>query len=405
MFELFYKIQENKQLNLRTGFEEQVLEKEKRSCNIGDVSNLNQYIEENILINHTSNDQTLTPAKRKARKRGKEIFVKNKNGELVTKWIQGDCIRGQLHGDTFYGAITQALKEEKKDVNGNVLKDKEGKAIITFKRNEDGSIIADEQVFYVIRRELKYKKSPKDNGFKDLEDLQNQIVDKNVGKIIAKQCEEKTFKDACEEGFYMLDKKGNKVNRIRHIRCFTSIKNPLSIKKQTYKSDKDYKQNYYAEVGDLYVMCLYANKENTKKSYEIYSLFDISNNRKLGLDDIPKSIINRKGDKLFLKTTIKVGDKIFLYKNNYQEIIDMDISDISKRLYIVRGFENNGTRIILKRHLNATPDEKLGKGESIKNYDNLPEKIRCGVNTINFLIEGKDFEMNIDGTIKFYSIL
>ncbi len=274
MLEFFYKIQENKKLNLLTDFEERELEREKRSCNIGDISNLNQYIEENILINHVSKDQTLTPAKRKARKRGKEVFVKNENGNLVTKWIQGDCIRGQLHGDTFYGAITQAEKDE----NGS------------FRRNEDGSIIIGEQIFYVKRKELKFAKSAQESGFQKLEDIQNQIVDKKVGEMIAKQCEGKSFKDACEEGFYMLDRKGNNINRIRHIRCYTSIKNPLSIKEQTYKSKKEYKNNYYAETGDLYVMCKYLNADKTKSIYEIFSLFDVSLNRKMGLEDIPKAM-------------------------------------------------------------------------------------------------------------------
>ncbi len=383
MLELFYKVQENKRLNLPTDFEERELEKEKQNCLIGDISNLNQYIEENILINHVSKDQTLTPSKRKARKRGKEIFIKNENGEQITKWIQGDCIRGQLHGDTFYGAITQAEKDDR----GNL------------KRNEDGTIIRGEQIFYVIRRDLKYKKSAIDKGFKDLEDLQNQVVDKNIGKMIAKQCEGKTFKDACEEGFYMFDRKGNKVNRIRHIRCFTSIKNPLSIKKQTYKSNKDYKQNYYAEVGDLYIMCRYINKKSQSKLYQIYSLFDISENRKMQLEDIPKTIIDKNNNEYEFDIKLHIGDKVLIYDKNKDEIIGIsEPCKLSKRLYIVRSFENP-SRINLVQHICSKKDGDLGKGENIKDYNNLPEKIRCSVNTINFLIEGKDFEMNLDGTI------
>jgi Uncharacterized protein conserved in bacteria len=65
MLELFYKIQEEKKLNRNIKDLEQALQKEIRTCQIGNVSNLAQYIEENILINHVSKDQTLTPAKRK----------------------------------------------------------------------------------------------------------------------------------------------------------------------------------------------------------------------------------------------------------------------------------------------------------------------------------------------------
>ena len=402
MLELFYKIQESKKLNLPTDYEERELEKEKRSCNIGNISNLNQYIEENILINHVSKDQTLTPAKRKARKRGKEVFVKNENGELITKWIQGDCIRGNLHGDTFYGAITQAVEEDMKDDNGNVLKDKDGNIRKTFKRNKDGSIISGEQIFYVVRRELKHKKTNETGaGFSSLEEIQNQIVDKNVGEMIAKQCENKTFKDACNEGFYMLDKKGDKVNRIRHIRCFTSVKNPLSIKKQTYKSDKDYKHNYYAEVGDLYVMSKYISKNvQLKPLYQIYSLFDISENRKMQLEDIPKTIIDDKNNLYELDINMRVGNQILIYKKD-EDITELsEASELSKRLYVIRGFENPST-IKLVQHISAKKEKDLGKGENIKDYSNLPEKIRCSVNTLKFLLEGKDFEIKLDGTINF----
>ncbi len=388
MLELFYKIDEEKKLNNDTSKLEEALQKEIRSCQIGNVSNLAQYIEENILINHVSKDQTLTPAKRKARKRGKVIWLRDENGKIkkdkngrgIPKyWIQGDSIRGQLHKDTFYGAITQAQKDE----NGRIL------------RNKSGRIIINNEVLFVIRRDLKYKKSQQDKGFKDLEDLQNQIVDKDLGKLIAQQCEGKSFKDACEEGFYMIDKKGNRVNKIRHIRCFTSVKNPLAIKKQTYKSDKNYKQNYYAEIGDLYAMCKYINNSQ-KYVYKIYSLFDISENRKYGLDDIPST----DGNGNTFEFIIKSGDTLLLYKNNPLELYDMSPKELSKRLYTVLGFENP-SRINLKRHLNSMKDSDLGKGKSIKDFNNLPEKIRCSINTLNFLLEGKDFEMNLDGTITF----
>jgi CRISPR-associated endonuclease Csn1 len=405
MLELFYLIQEEKKLNRNIDDLVQALQNEIRTCQIGNVSNLAQYIEENILINHISNDQTLTPAKRKMRQKGKVVWIRDENGNIkkdsdgkgIPKyWLKGDCLRGQLHKDTYYGAITQAIKEEKKDIKGNALRDKNDKSILTFKRNDNGEIITTKEIFFVIREELKYKKSDQDKGFKDLEELRNKIVDKDLFKIIEKQCEGKSFKDSCEEGLYMLDKKGNKVNRIRHIRCFDkSIKNPLTIKKQTYKSKKPYKQNYYAGVGDLYVMCKYVNKTQ-KPIYKIYSLFDISENRKYNLEGIPKT--DEQGNEFAL--ALKSGDTVLLYKSNSDEVLDMNQNELSKRLYTILGFENP-SRINLKRHLNAMKDTDLGKGESIKDFNNLPEKIRCSVNTLNFLVEGKDFKMNLNGTIKF----
>ena len=130
MLEIFFMIQEKKRLNEDASKLEIELEKEKKSCGLsGNISDIVPYIENNILVNHIAKNQALTPAKRKSRVRGKEVFVKNKNGEFVNKWIVGDSIRGQLHGETFYGAITQAQKDE----NGKIMRDKNGAIII----NED----------------------------------------------------------------------------------------------------------------------------------------------------------------------------------------------------------------------------------------------------------------------------
>lgn len=392
MLELFYKIQEKKRFDEDITELELDLKKEIKICGLsGNVSEIVPFIENNILVNHVSKDQTLTPAKRKARVRGKEVFVKNKDGEFVNKWITGDSIRGQLHGETFYGAITQGLK------------DKNGK----FLRNEDGSIVTSDEVYYVVRRELKYKRTNGDSGFTSWDDLEKAIVDKDLFAIMKGQFKDTSFKDACEKGFYMFRKNKKsentypeecKVNKIRHVRCYTSMKNPLAIKDQTYLSDKPYKQKYYAEMGDLYVMCKYESSDKTEKEYHIYSLFDISNSRKMGLEDIPNSIENKKGNKtLWLSHQLKRGDMLLVYKDSQDELRDMDNEMLSQRLYVIRGFENDGNRIILQKHSNAQPDKDLGKGESIKDFGQMQEKIRCGINTLKYLMHGVDFVITSKG--------
>lgn len=395
MLELFYKIQEKKRFDENTSEFERDLEKEIKSCGLsGNVSEIVPFIENNILVNHVSKDQTLTHAKRKARVRGKEIFIKNKQGELVNKWITGDSIRGQLHGETFYGAITQWQKDEK----GNLL------------RNEDGTITTNGEVYYVVRRELKYKSNNVDAGFTNWDDLGKAIVDKELFSIMKGQFPEGTsFKEACAKGIFMFKKnmKGRidyseecKVNKIRHIRCYTSVKNPLAVKNQTYLSDKPYKQKYYAEMGDLYVMCKYEDSDKTEKEFRLFGLFDISENRKMGLEDIPASIENKKRKKtLRLSHQLKRGDILLLYKNSIDELKDLDYEMLSQRLYVIRGFETDGNRIILQKHNNAQPEKDLGKGESIKDYGQMPEKIRCGINTLKYIICGIDFLITSKGVL------
>lgn len=389
ILQLFYEYLEQKQLknyDLANQTESKLSYKLKllELPNIADILNK---IDDTILINNSTKDQSLTPGKKIVRRRGKIVYlrdkqgnlIKDENGNLIPKIAQGDCIRGGIHGDTFYSAIRQAEKE-----NGKIIRD------------EDGKIKVKDEIYYTLKIDLKYKKpNETGKGFSSLEDLESKIVDKHVFEIIKKQCEDKSFKEACEEGFYMKDKEGNNINKIRHIKCFTSVKNPLKIKKHTYLSEKEYRQHTYAEIGDLYVMCKY---ENTKeKEYVIYSLYDISEHRKRHIEDIPSTIKSKKSDEhLSLSHIIKIGDKILL--GSLLEIKEAD--NLSSRLYYVKGFENDGKRIILKKHIIALDDKKLGKGESIKDSNYLPNKVRCGVNTLNYMLENKDFTISVDGEIK-----
>lgn len=412
MLELFYQIKELKRQNSDTSQLEYELKKEIHSCKIGNISHIVEFIENHILINHLSKDQALTPAKKAIRIRGKIVPLKDNEGEIIyqtnedgsvhyklskdgkwkfklpkARYQTGDCIRGQLHLDSFYGAITQAEKNQKDSLL----------------RNEEGKIISNEQIYYVIRRELKYKKDDNDTGFKNWEEIKGTtntgIVDKALFDMMKKQYSDKSFKEACDQGIYMLDKQGNKVNKIRHIRCYASdIKNPLVIKTQSYLSQKSYKRNYYADVGDMYVMCKYQSEDLLKKAFKPYNLFEVAQNRKNNTEAIPLMIREKKQD-LYLKQILKKEDMVLLYESSQQELKDMDIKDLMNRLYVVKTFEKGGNRIVLKKHINAKEDRLLGRGESIKKFDNLPEKIRCGINTLKYLLKGTDFEISSNGII------
>jgi CRISPR-associated endonuclease Csn1 len=78
-------------------------------------------IENNVIINHIPHDKTLTPTIKHIRKRGK------KTGKIA----QGDSIRGQLHKETFLGAIKALERNEegfpiKENGKYKVRKDKTG---------------------------------------------------------------------------------------------------------------------------------------------------------------------------------------------------------------------------------------------------------------------------------------
>lgn len=204
------------------------------------------YIDEinsTTLINNVINDQKVTPANKKVRASGKIVYFKDQNGNKITdeegkpiaKYAKGDSIRGQLHKETFLGAV----KLLKKDENGKAIREKNGNFI-------------SEDVKYVTRKPLVFKKNADSPGFSKLEEIEKCIVDKNLFQIIKRQVETaEGFKEALTnpDGIWMYssekkDKDGNiiknaeRINRIRHIRVFTADKNPPIIKKTNSSSRK-----------------------------------------------------------------------------------------------------------------------------------------------------------------------
>ncbi len=379
MLEYFYKREEAKDACIAEQVEyyDNLLQKELAELP-KEISDIGKYIEDNILVEHTRRDNALTSAKKRKRIRGKIVplldaegnvvyetnqdgsFKKDKHGNKIPKakqWICGDSIRGELHQDSFYGAI---------ELNGERL--------------------------YVIRRELKYKKTKDDRGFESWDKLKAAIVDKNLFEMMRRQFDHDDFQQACEQGVYMLDKNGNKVNRIRHIRCKVRVTHPLSVKRQTMKSDKDYKNYYYADTGDLYTMCKYENRETKETEYKPYNLFEVSQNMRVLSEFVPKTTKSKKGNELHLVYKLTKGDMVLLFDKSPMELEAMDSCQLAKRLYVIKGFEAD-KRITMAHHANALPNGGVGMGENIKDYNNLPQKIRQVASKLNFLVEGIDFRM------------
>ena len=83
---------------------------------------------------------------------------------------KGDTIRGQLHGESLYGAI----KQPKRDKNNKIL------------FNEDGKMLLGDEIYVVIRKDLLYKKDANSSGFKTLEEIEKVIVDRALFDMIKK---------------------------------------------------------------------------------------------------------------------------------------------------------------------------------------------------------------------------
>jgi len=353
-------------------------------------------IENIILINNIQKDQALTPGCRRVRVRGKKVYLKDQNGNEREKWAKGDSIRGQLHLDTFYGKI----KVVKRADNGKPLKDETGEWMYTDKNEGFG---------FVLRKEIN----------KDLK--VETIVDPYLKQLFIQQMNgrnlDKTLKeDGC---IWMLNKKGNKVHAMRHVRTFANdVTEPLAIKHQTYTSGKEYKTHYWAKNGENYAYAFYQGiiKNKIERGYELINLFDaaqssLADNR--NNLDVPKDIsFNKKGDQLQLYAILKVNQKVIFYKDSPYELDDLEITDLSKRLYRIIKFEKDG-RIVFAHHLDARNDNALkalevqfGKsiynGFSAFNYEQPWPRLKLSLGNLNFLIEKKDFELLLDGTINIY---
>ena len=383
MLELFTKIEEvNKMLSFsgnedRTGLQQELeglknkLQMEVKACRIGhNVSEIGTFINDNIIVNHHIKNQVLTPVRRRLRKKGHIV-----GGVDSPRWQTGDALRGEIHKASYYGAITQFAKDD------------EGKVLM-----KEGRPQVNPTIKFVIRRELKYKKSAADSGFASWDDLGKAIIDKELFALMKGQFPEETsFKDACEQGIYMIKKGKNgmpdiKLHHIRHVRC-EAPQSGLKIKEQTYKSEKEYKRYFYAAVGDLYAMCCYTNGK--VREFRIYSLYDVSCHRKSDIEDIPEFITDKKGNRLMLDYKLRTGDMILLYKDNPVELYDLDNVNLSRRLYKINRFESQSNLVLMTHHLSTSKERGRSLGKTV-DYQNLPESIRSSVKSLNFLIMGEN---------------
>lgn len=341
------------------------------------------------LINaQTENKQTLQ-SKKIVRKRGKIQYIEGTNKPKIA---QGDTIRGQLFEETFYGAI----KQPKKDEDGKIIFDGNGKMLL------------EDEIKLVVRRDLLYKKNAQSPGFKNLDEIKRCIVDESLFKMIEKQVKESDFETALTNGVYSLDKKGNKVNKIRRIRCFVRLKTAVRVSEQDFKSNKEYK-NYLLANNAENSVCLFYEK-GTDRAIQILRLIDLAQLKpKSEKDFFETPIYNefqiKKGKKIPLKAVLHVGDRVLFYEESPKEIYDLkdDYQELSKRFFTIYGFEADG-RIKFKHHLLAENLTDLKKKYKEHIYFCSSEKIglmRCSRPGWTFLIENVDFKISLDGKIIF----
>lgn len=384
------------------------LYKEIADCHIGGgIEKVVSLIESQLLVNHHSSDKTLVPSTKVIRKRGKVALFKHKDGSVHPHVSTGDSIRGSLHKDSFFGAIKYPVK------NSNGLP-------IT----KDGHFVYDDSAPLMVMRI-----PVKDIKEKDIEKIIiDPYVRSSISTTIAKRMAVgQSFKEAINGEFWMIDKEGNEIRYskkgrklcpIRHVRCrvktgqgYMTYETSLQIKEQLYASnkplvnltDRAHKRKLYAQNDDNYLFLLYegvkkgkvVRKSRIVNYYEIALLRQektIDGNYKINCieDLLSEPYYNRieeKGVVYNLSAVIKRKTRLIAWKQNPEELNELSIDELSKRLYVVVTFNSKGGDFLyLKSHINGTENYEISIGV-IKDF--------------KYIIEGRDFEIDDLGRIQF----
>lgn len=301
-------------------------------------------LQDEILVYHYTPDNMPKQGRRRILIDGKRVLSK------------GDAARGSLHNDTYYGAIK----------NDGVVR-------------------------YVKRINLASMKES---------DVKN-IVDDVVRGIVEATIREKGFKEAMAGTIWMNEEKQIPIKKVR---CYTSIKNPLSFdkKKQRDLSDKEYKRNYYVTTDGNYMVALYVGSAKTGKKktfYEFINMMEAADYYKTSYDKsvIGHNIVPLEKDNCQLAFILKKGTMVIFYKETKEEVWDYSQKEKDRNLYYVSVIESDG-RVTFKYHQEARQDKELPRNAS--DTSDIRPKIRVGLASAKILVQGYDFEINELGEIK-----
>jgi CRISPR-associated endonuclease Csn1 len=345
-------------------------------------------IDNEVLINHVGRDRTMIPTYKKVRKRGEVQFVKNGDGTEVPMVMQGDSVRGQLHQETFFGAIKVPERNEK----GYAVK-KDGKYLLR-KSKKNG----EDEIWIVSRKPIK-----------DVDLKSDKIVDEVLKNRIEQQLKRGVIKSLTEA----TDFQGK---RIRHLRCafkagrgYLTPEKAIELKKHSHLSKHEHKQFVLVKnsIEGNYLYLFYENEDGDKpkRKAKIISLFDFRNEYGLSnVDEIWKDkVLTQTEDGVPLKYILRVGQRAIFYSETKEELKALSDKELNDRVFVIYKFNESGTPdLYLKNHIEARPNPEIDK---LCKNDFDPDDYQPGLSLkaikLNCIFEGKDFEIRPDGEIVF----
>lgn len=345
-------------------------------------------IEDDVLINYQADHRTLTPTYKTVRKRGKVQFVKEViadgkwkykldiHGNKIPLTAKGDSIRGQLHKESYFGAIK----------NKGELNLVERYPIAAFTSINDCKNIVDDAVRIIVKEALEKRMS---EGLAFDKAKLTPIAFPN-GKAIIKKVR---CKVAAGRGYLTPEK-------------------AIEIQKHNFLSKHDYKQHIYAQ-NDQNIYCLFYEtsfENKTERAFRIIGLFElaklgIKSERELFQDNYYKKIeIGRGNNKkeIPLAQILKVGSKVIFYKEHIEELKDLNKKELLQRIYRIYKFNEpapSTVYIYCQNHIEARSNDELGNGEKDLDFNRLQPRVFLGASKFNAALESRDFEITPDGEI------
>ncbi len=306
-------------------------------------------ISDNLLVSHYTADNMSKQTKRIMKKSG--AIQRGDDGN--PKYVRGDSARGSLHLQTYYGAIKK-----------------------------------DEEVKYVIRKELALLAD------KDLKNIVDDVVREKVLKAV-----ENGGLSALQGTIWMNEEK---CIPIKKVRLFApNVTNPLTLKEQRFKSDADYKRNYYVVNESNYAMLIFeglTEKGKQKRSFKMINNLEAARlfNQKT-LDVLPREDENG----FSLKYVLQNGTVVLFYEPSEKNLKLLSQKELSKRLYKTLKFSTNSiVCFIHNQEARPVGNIEYRKGPWLSS-DEFRPIMAMSYNQVCALVQNVDFKITVTGRIVF----
>jgi len=376
-------------------------------------------IENELFVSHYTPDNLPKNNKKALRKRG--VIQRNSKGQPIIQ--TGDSVRGSLHKDTFYGAIKRQVENKKGEIE-EVVKYVVRKKV-TDLTDADLKNVVDEKV----REILQTARANEKPLLKTIENLKKQLQKAEEQEEPALKTQIIDIEQQITALYTMPNNNGQPVP-IKKVRLIQpTVTNPLHIKPQRDKNSKHpkpHKEHYHAANDGNYLMAIYEGKDakgKVKRDFELinnlkaaeYFKRSVQNELKpQGFDQleglIPAYKLNGKQE-LPHKANINTGTMVILWENDPDEIWDLEVGDIKKRIYKVVGLSTNRIKsgkkfyefgmCILRHHQEANSASELKTNDGLfKKDENYTAQRKLSHNQFNALVEGLDFTLSPLGKIE-----